>query len=124
MNRTASTRRKVKVTVDVWNVFWFIFIFVPLSILWVITLLDVFWRPDLVGWQKAIWVMVIIFFPWIGVFAYLILRPRGAPFPTSARGSAPASPAYTAQSTPQPTPQPAPTPVPAPASGDAGRAMP
>jgi hypothetical protein len=61
---------------NAWDVFWFIFIFLPLTILWVIVLLDMMRRPDLVGWQKAIWAMVIIFFPWIGVFAYLIVRPR------------------------------------------------
>ncbi|HEX9414914.1 MAG TPA: PLDc N-terminal domain-containing protein [Ktedonobacterales bacterium] len=60
---------------NVWDVFWFLFLFVPLAILWVIVLFDMMGRRDLVGWQKAIWAMVIVFFPWIGVFAYLIARP-------------------------------------------------
>jgi hypothetical protein len=67
---------------NAWDVFWFIFVFLPLSILWVITLLDVMGRPELFGWQKAVWVAVIIFFPWIGIFAYLIMRPRGEPAST------------------------------------------
>jgi hypothetical protein len=61
---------------NAWDVFWFIFVFLPLTILWVITLIDMMGRPDLVGWKKAVWATVIIFFPWIGIFAYLILRPR------------------------------------------------
>jgi hypothetical protein len=64
---------------NAWDVFWFIFVFLPLTILWIVTLLDMMGRPDLFGWQKAIWAAVIIFFPWIGIFAYLIMRPRGKP---------------------------------------------
>jgi hypothetical protein len=95
---------------DVWNVFWFLFLFVPLAILWVIVLVDMMGRHDLVGWQKAIWAMVIVFFPWIGVFAYLIARPRGATFPAYAGGSAPSSPMPTPQAyTPQRPPTAAPT---------------
>lgn len=82
---------------SVWDVFWFIFIFVPLLILWVIVLVEVFNRRDLVGWQKALWVMGVIFFPWIGVFAYLILRPRDLPLGAAARSPG--------QGTPQSAPQ-------------------
>ncbi|HEX9414980.1 MAG TPA: PLD nuclease N-terminal domain-containing protein, partial [Ktedonobacterales bacterium] len=63
---------------------------------------DMMGRRDLVGWQKAIWAMVIVFFPWIGVFAYLIARPREATFPAYAGGPAPSSPV---PSSPVPTTQ-------------------
>jgi hypothetical protein len=87
-----------------WDVFWFLFLFVPLCILWTMTLLDMIRRPDLVGWKKATWAMVIIFFPWIGVFAYLLLRPRDvltAPYPG---GSTPEAPMYAPQASPPAAP--------------------
>jgi hypothetical protein len=89
---------------NVWDVFWFLFVFVPLTILWVITLFDLFGRRDLVGWQKALWAMVIIFFPWIGVFAYLVSRPREAPFPAFSNPAPSSAQAYTPQSAPTPGP--------------------
>jgi hypothetical protein len=73
-----------------WDVFWFLFVFIPLGILWVLVFIDVMGRRDLVGWQKAIWVMVVIFFPWIGIFAYLLVRPREVAGPIYAAGPAPA----------------------------------
>jgi len=57
-----------------WDLFWLLFIFVPLTILWVFILADVIRRPDLIGWEKALWVAVIIFFPWLGALAYLVFR--------------------------------------------------
>ena len=85
---------------SVWDVFWFLLVFIPLAILWTITLVDMMGRRDLLGWQKAIWAMVIVFFPWIGVFAYLLARPREAPFPAYAGGSAPPSQMPTPQAYP------------------------
>lgn len=83
-----------------WDVFWFLFLFVPLTILWVIVLMDMIGRSDLVGWQKAVWAMVIIFFPWIGIFAYLIVRPKEVAFPAYKQGTAPVSQTYTPQASP------------------------
>ncbi len=110
---------------NVWDVFWFLFLFIPLCILWVIVLLDVIRRTSLVGWQKAVWVMVIIFFPWIGVFAYLILRPEEAPLPAyagrtaaaaGAAGTVPAAPTYSPQESPASPASSSPAAVPTPVS--------
>ena len=38
---------------------------------------DLFRRHDISGWGKAIWVIVLILIPYIGVFAYLISQGRG-----------------------------------------------
>jgi phospholipase D-like protein len=38
---------------------------------------DMFRRHDISGWAKAIWVIVLIVLPYIGVFAYLISQGRG-----------------------------------------------
>ena len=35
---------------------------------------DIFRSHDLSGWAKAIWVIFVIFVPYLGVFVYLIAR--------------------------------------------------
>ena len=95
-----------------WDVFWLLFVFVPLTIIWVMVLLDLMRRPDLVGWQKAAWVAGVIFFPWIGVLAYLITRPSDAALGArmGAYGSGASQAAPTATS-PAPARRGPPTPV-------------
>jgi hypothetical protein len=38
---------------------------------------DLFRRQDVSGWVKAIWVIALIVFPYIGIFAYMITQARG-----------------------------------------------
>ena len=38
---------------------------------------DLFRRHDISGWTKAIWVIVLIIFPYLGIFIYLIAQHRG-----------------------------------------------
>jgi Short C-terminal domain/Phospholipase_D-nuclease N-terminal len=56
-----------------WDVLWFTVFFI-----WIWLLIMVFsdiWRShDLSGWAKALWVIFIIIFPYLGVFVYLIAR--------------------------------------------------
>jgi hypothetical protein len=59
-----------------WNVFLLFFIWIPLIMLWFYSMIDIFGRRDLSGWGKALWLLFIVIFPWIGVIAYLIFRPR------------------------------------------------
>jgi len=51
-----------------------------LLVLWfflVITIfMDLWARDDLSGWAKALWVVGIILFPFIGILIYLIARPK------------------------------------------------
>jgi Phospholipase_D-nuclease N-terminal len=37
---------------------------------------DLFRRHDISGWAKAIWVIVLILIPYLGIFAYLISQGR------------------------------------------------
>lgn len=60
---------------NAWDWFWLFFIFVPLTIIWIFVLSDAIRRPDLVGWQKGLWVALIVFFPWLGALAYLVTKP-------------------------------------------------
>jgi uncharacterized membrane protein len=38
---------------------------------------DLFRRRDVSGWGKTLWVILLIVFPYIGVFIYLISQHRG-----------------------------------------------
>jgi len=58
---------------DVWSVFIFVLWF------WLLITIfgDLFRRYDISGWAKAIWVIVLIVFSYIGIFIYLITQHRG-----------------------------------------------
>jgi hypothetical protein len=38
---------------------------------------DLFRRHDISGWGKALWVIVLILFPYIGILGYMITQGRG-----------------------------------------------
>ena len=54
-----------------------VFLFVIWFWLLIIVISDLFRRHDISGWVKAIWVIALIVFPYLGVFAYLITQSRG-----------------------------------------------
>jgi Phospholipase_D-nuclease N-terminal len=54
-----------------------IFIFVMWFWLLITVIGDLFRRHDTSGVVKAIWVIVLILFPYIGIFVYLITQSRG-----------------------------------------------
>jgi phospholipase D-like protein/putative oligomerization/nucleic acid binding protein len=54
-----------------------VFIFVVWFWLLISVYMDLFRRHDVSGWAKAIWVIAILIFPYLGVFAYLITQSRG-----------------------------------------------
>jgi len=54
-----------------------IFIFVLWFWLLITVFSDLFRRHDISGWAKAIWVIALIIFPYIGIFVYLISQHRG-----------------------------------------------
>jgi hypothetical protein len=59
------------------NVLWDILIFFAwLLFIWIAitVLIDVFRRHDISGWRKALWVVFIVIFPWIGVLVYLVVN--------------------------------------------------
>jgi predicted PurR-regulated permease PerM len=51
---------------------WVIFIWIAITVL-----IDLFRRHDLSGWVKALWCVVIIVLPFLGVLVYLILYHAG-----------------------------------------------
>jgi hypothetical protein len=54
-----------------------IFMFVVWFWLLIIVFSDLFRRYDISGWAKALWVIGLIVFPYIGVFVYMISQGRG-----------------------------------------------
>src|SRR5262252_4249582 len=54
-----------------------IFIFVLWFWLLITVAGDLFRRHDISGWAKAIWVIVLVIFPYLGIFIYLITQHRG-----------------------------------------------
>lgn len=61
-----------------WDVFLLFFLWIPLVMIWFFSIFDIFRRRDLSGVAKALWVIAIVIFPWIGVLVYLIVRPSDA----------------------------------------------
>jgi Short C-terminal domain/Phospholipase_D-nuclease N-terminal len=58
-----------------WSMFWFALFFMFIW-MWVQVVADLFRSRDLGGWSKALWALVIVFLPWLGVFVYLMVRGR------------------------------------------------
>jgi hypothetical protein len=63
-----------------WDVVWFIFIsyaFIAYLMLLFSVIGDLFRDPDVGGFAKAIWVLAMIFLPFITVLVYVIARGKG-----------------------------------------------
>jgi putative oligomerization/nucleic acid binding protein/phospholipase D-like protein len=64
---------------EFWQWFLLFMIYVPLLIMWGVSLVDVFMRHDLSGWAKGLWVVAFFVVPWLGLLVYLISRPPTVP---------------------------------------------
>jgi hypothetical protein len=56
-----------------WSMLWFFLFFIWLWLL-ITVFADIFRSHDMGGFAKAIWVIFVIFLPYLGVFVYLIAR--------------------------------------------------
>ena len=54
--------------------FWFMFIWIFITIF-----ADIFRRNDLSGGWKAIWIIALVFLPFLGAIVYMIARPKVTP---------------------------------------------
>jgi FtsH-binding integral membrane protein len=52
---------------------WF-FIVIGALVVWVLVVVDVFSHSEMSGWAKALWLVVLIFLPIVGVLVYLVVR--------------------------------------------------
>ena len=54
-------------------------IFLSVVFIWLLFIVfsDLFRRNDISGWGKALWVLGLVLFPYIGVLAYMIIESKG-----------------------------------------------
>ena len=65
---------------DFWDFFWLLvwsFFFVAYLILLFQILTDLFRDRELSGWMKAVWSILLLLFPFLTAFVYLIVRGNG-----------------------------------------------
>jgi hypothetical protein len=63
-----------------WDIIWIVivsFVFVAYLMVFFRILVDLFGDHDLSGWFKAIWIIALIFVPFLTALIYLIARGRG-----------------------------------------------
>ena len=56
-----------------WSMLWFFVFFIWIWLL-IVVFSDIFRSHDLSGWGKALWSILVIVLPYLGVFVYLIAR--------------------------------------------------
>ena len=56
-----------------WSIIWFFLFFMWLMLLFQVTT-DIFRSHDLSGGTKALWLLFVLVFPYLGVLVYLIVR--------------------------------------------------
>lgn len=56
--------------------FWMFWVYITIACIWIFitVIFDVFRDPDLNGWTKALWVIFLVFVPFLAAFIYLIAR--------------------------------------------------
>ncbi|MGO8724419.1 MAG: PLDc N-terminal domain-containing protein [Acidimicrobiales bacterium] len=57
----------------VYSILWFVLFFVEIW-LSISIFIDIFRSHDLAGWAKALWVLLVLLLPIIGIIAYFIFR--------------------------------------------------
>jgi hypothetical protein len=89
----------VKVNYPLWDLFvtmFWLFVWIVLIFLIVWVALSIFRSHDLSGWGKAGWLALVILLPFIGVFAYLIVRGAHMATEQTEQANAPQDEAYRA----------------------------
>ena len=79
-----------------WGGFWaammIFFIVIPLLMIWLFAIVDLFMRPDLSGIAKALWLLAIILVPLIGMLVYFVAKPAEVSRPDYQSGYGPVDP--------------------------------
>ncbi|MGR0318899.1 SHOCT domain-containing protein [Agromyces sp. ZXT2-3] len=76
---------------NIWDFFvWLFWIYVLFACIWIFisVFVDIFRDHSLNGWAKALWVLFLVFLPFLAAFIYLIARGRGMAERNAARGQA------------------------------------
>jgi predicted membrane channel-forming protein YqfA (hemolysin III family) len=59
----------------IWSLVVFFF-WIALIAMFIMVFADIFRRDDLSGLAKAMWILLLVVFPLVGVLIYVIVRPR------------------------------------------------
>jgi hypothetical protein len=65
---------------SIWNAIWLVivsFLFITLLMMLFSVIVDLFRDDSLSGWAKALWIIVLIFMPLLGLLIYVITRGKG-----------------------------------------------
>ncbi|RXZ49821.1 SHOCT domain-containing protein [Agromyces binzhouensis] len=76
---------------SIWDFFvWLFWIYVLFACIWIFisVFVDIFRDRTLNGWGKALWVLFLVFLPFLAAFIYLIARGRGMAERNAARSQA------------------------------------
>jgi len=71
-----------------WDNFWTLLIFIPLLLLWIFALVDLFKNPDISGIAKALWAIAIVLVPIIGMIVYFLVVYESEPAEPAASSAA------------------------------------
>ena len=62
-----------------WDLFWGVmlalFVWLPLMLIWLFAIVDLFGRHDIGGFPKVLWLLAILFLPIVGTLMYYLFRP-------------------------------------------------
>ncbi len=83
-----------------WQGFLLVALAIPLIVLWVAIVIDLFRRQDLSGLKIATWVVLLLIFPVVSALIYLAVRPRAPLFGSSATADSVATDAAITYDTP------------------------
>jgi hypothetical protein len=75
--------------VSIWDFFaWFFWFYIAIACIsiFIRVIIDVFRDPTLNGWAKALWVLFLVFLPFLAAFIYLIARGGSMAQRSAARG--------------------------------------
>jgi hypothetical protein len=61
-----------------WHAIFIALVVIPVTILWLGCVFDIFRRDDLHAASQILWLLTVLVLPVVGALAYLVLRPRGA----------------------------------------------
>ena len=57
-----------------------LFVWIPLLLIWLFAVVDLFGRHDMGGLSKALWLLAILFLPILGTLLYYLFRPVTASY--------------------------------------------
>jgi hypothetical protein len=58
-----------------WHAMWIAFAVIPVTLLWIAAVLDIFLRPYGSAWVRVGWVIVVLAIPLFGALIYVFTRP-------------------------------------------------